>query len=181
MESIEDSGSEHISKLLSLTEDELLVIIGRAVDSRQGIIPPEPSVLMEKAKTWLDNQDASLRRTICGSEQIRFQLGDSTDSAILVTAIGTNPIAWVDFQATSWVRFVITVRTQDGTVEVFDRTLSPQSKFDERGWFDVAIPLERWTGQEVEIELQTQAEWPRGTRLELGGWTNPRIVTKPVP
>ena len=63
--------------------------------------------------------------------------------------------------------------------QVWQRRLSPANTLDDRGWFEVDIPLDRWAGQPIDIEFSQSAERYTGASLWMGGWEIPYLVSGP--
>ena len=96
--------------------------------------------------------------------------------ARLETGIGVNPRRWFKFPA-SPVRFAVRV-VQDGRRrEIFSRRLDPHRRGEDRGWFDVSLPLDAWAGSAISIELVTETERESSEVFEMGGFSEPRIVS----
>ena len=113
------------------------------------------------------------RRTVL-DVPVEVPLGKST----LVTAIGVHPQWWHSLPP-SWVEFRVTIEGAAGRELVWQRRLSPANTLDDRGWFEVDIPLDRWAGQPIDIEFSQSAERYTGASLWMGGWEIPYLVSAP--
>jgi hypothetical protein len=60
---------------------------------------------------------------------------------------------------------------------LYSRTLRPTPRFEDRGWFEVRVPLDAWVGRPVRLEFSTQTDHATGEHLLMGGWEAPRIVS----
>jgi len=93
----------------------------------------------------------------------------------LRTAVAVNPRQWYDdpFE----VRFALEL-IEDGRREtLYTRELSPSNRFDDRGWFEVDVPLDAWAGRRVTLAFSTAVDVTRGDPLLLAGWAEPRLVS----
>jgi hypothetical protein len=104
------------------------------------------------------------------SKRLRVPAG-----ARLETGIGVNPQRWFKFPP-SWVRFAVRIEQEGRREEIFSRTLDPHRVGAERGWFDISLPLDAFTGREVKVELVTETERDNSEVFEMGGFSWPRIV-----
>jgi hypothetical protein len=93
----------------------------------------------------------------------------------LRSAIAVHPQWWFKLPP-SWVDFSVAVTTGAGREVVFQRRLNPTLVLEDRDWFEVDVPLDRWSGQSVEIELIQEAERPTGATIWMGGWETPRLL-----
>ena len=64
---------------------------------------------------------------------------------------------------------------------VYRRRLRPTPNLEDRGWFDVSVPLDAWAGRDVVLEFTTETDEEKGQTLLMSGWELPRIVTGSVP
>jgi len=93
--------------------------------------------------------------------------------ARLRTAIAVHPSRW-DHEAS--VSFELAVSDGEHRERLYERTLRPTWHFDDRGWFEVDVPVDAWVGRPVRVELSTQTGAPAGEHLLMGGWAEPRVV-----
>ena len=57
-----------------------------------------------------------------------------------------------------------------------DASLDPQRTVADRRWVDVDLPLDRWAGRTVALEVAVMGERPEGETLEMAGFEVPRLV-----
>ncbi len=93
--------------------------------------------------------------------------------ARLRTAISVHPRRW-DHEAS--VTFELAVADGERRERLYERTLRPTPRFEDRGWFEVDVPVDAWAGRPVRVELSTQTGEPPGEHLLMGGWAEPRVV-----
>jgi hypothetical protein len=70
----------------------------------------------------------------------------------------------------------LAIRTAKGLDILYERRLSPASRIEDRAWFEIDVDLGAWRGQEITLELSTEAENSHGEKLFFGGWAAPRLV-----
>ncbi len=124
---------------------------------------------------WPFRPVLALRPSTDGARTVLSVPLSVSPAAVLRTAVGVHPEKWFAFPP-SWVEYRIGVVDGDRRAEIFRRRLDPHKRFDERGWFEVELPLDAWAGRRVEIELSTETERERERDLRMGGWSEPRIV-----
>ena len=98
-----------------------------------------------------------------------------SEGARLLTAVAVHPQRWSSMP-TSWVEFRLAIRTAKGLDVLYERRLSPASRIEDRAWFEIDVDLGAWRGQEITLELSTEAENSHGEKLFFGGWADPRLV-----
>ncbi len=94
-------------------------------------------------------------------------------AARLTTAVGVHPARWVGYPA-----LTVTFRVHVDGETVAERTLDPQRNVADRGWIELDVALEGFTGRTVELGFSTAAERPEAETLEMGGFALPRLVTR---
>ena len=94
----------------------------------------------------------------------------------LRSAVGVRPDAWASFRP-SWVTFSVTARRGAERHVLFERTLDPHRKLEDRGWFELDVELSDFAGAPVVLEFATATERPAGERLEMGGFERPLLVS----
>jgi hypothetical protein len=124
---------------------------------------------------WPFRPTLALRPTARGERSVVRLPLDVPRGARLLTAVGVNPQLW--YSAPIGVGFELAVVASERREVVYERRLAPTTQFDDRGWFEVDVPLERWAGRRVELELSTAVDAPEGERLLMAGWAEPRLVT----
>ena len=100
---------------------------------------------------------------------------DVSVGTILKTSISVKPVLW-DELPPSWVDFAVTVNVDDHRTRVFEKRLDSTRIVEDRGWFDVEVPLSSYAGQNVRLEFSTGAERPRAEHPFMGGWGDPRLI-----
>jgi hypothetical protein len=133
-----------------------------------------------RRETWPFRRVLALRPRAQGESTVVSTALRVPENARLETAIGVHPRRWFKFPP-STVRFAIRVVHEGRREEVFQRTLDPHPKGAERGWFPVEVPLDRWAGETVRIELAVGVERESSAVLEMGGFAWPRLVTEAAP
>jgi hypothetical protein len=97
------------------------------------------------------------------------------EGASLRTAVGIHPRRW-DRSPAARVRFELVVVDEGQRETVFSRTLHPTSRLEDRGWFEVDIPLAEYGGRSVTLEFSTATDHEDAENLLMGGWALPRVV-----
>jgi hypothetical protein len=62
---------------------------------------------------------------------------------------------------------------------LFERTLEPQKKLEDRGWFELDLPLDAFAGRDVTLELATATDSDAGETPLIAGFAEPRLIGKP--
>ena len=148
-------------------------------------VAPPIAILPDKRASFVRREPWPFRRTLAlrpSSEGRRtvFRLPvDAAHGRAIRTAIGVHPEMWFTMHSFE-TRFEIAVVVGDGTERrreaIFARTLDPHHDLGDRGWFEVEIPLEAWSGQRVLLELSVSVDAAHGESLLVGGFGEPRIV-----
>ncbi|MBW1684338.1 MAG: glycosyltransferase family 39 protein [Deltaproteobacteria bacterium] len=97
------------------------------------------------------------------------------EGASLRTAVGVHPRRW-DRSPAARVHFELVVVDEGLRETVFSRTLQPTSRLEDRGWFEVDVPLAEYGGRSVTLEFSTGTDYEDAEKLLMGGWALPRIV-----
>jgi hypothetical protein len=97
--------------------------------------------------------------------------------ATLRTAIGVHPDFWFRYPP-SWARFGIEVVSDGSRRVLFTRALDPHQVLEDRGWFDVEVPLDDYAGRRITLELATSTALPLGETPWMGGWGTPTLVVR---
>jgi len=95
--------------------------------------------------------------------------------ARLRTSVALHPRFWAHDPVTR-VLFGIEVCEESDCQIVFQRTLHPNLILEHRGWFDVEVPLQAWSGREVRLAFSATTDHPSGERREMAGFGLPRLV-----
>jgi hypothetical protein len=156
--------------------DGSLRVIGQSGRSRA--VPPDERNRFVWAGNWPFRPTLALRPTAGGVTALSFPITIPAAGARLETAIGVHPEAWFRYPP-SWSRFTIAVVADGGRHELFSRKLDPHQALEDRGWFDLSIPLDAWSGRDVTLEFATSTALPLGEMLRMGGFGDPRVVARP--
>jgi len=97
--------------------------------------------------------------------------------ATLRTAIGVHPDFWFRYPP-SWARFGIEVVSDGKRRVLFTGTLDPHQVLEDRGWFEVDVPLDDYAGRKIALELATSTALPLGEAPSMGGWGTPTLVVR---
>jgi hypothetical protein len=131
---------------------------------------PERDAFMTTAR-WPFREVVALRPLTGGRRTVLtlpLEVGQRTR---LETAVAMHPDHWVAFPA-SWVEFAVEIAGE----RVFGQRLDPQREISDRRWVEVSIPLARWTGRTVPLELSVACERPEAETLEMTGFAVPRVL-----
>ncbi len=145
--------------------------------------PPQP-ILPEERPDWVALDLWPFRRVLAlrpAGDGARTRLDiplDVPPRAHLRSAVSIHPEAWFRHPA-SWVRFEVAIEAEGERTVIWERTLQPTSELADRGWFEIDVPLERWAGRRVRLELSTSAQNQSGSSLLHGGFAEPRVVVAP--
>jgi len=151
-----------------------------AVSIESSTEPPRPVAPAARAGTvaavlWPFRPVLALAPTPGGRRTVATLPLDVPAGVRLRTAVAVNPRQWYDdpFE----VRFALEL-IEDGRREtLYTRELSPSNRFDDRGWFEVDVPLDAWAGRRVTLAFSTAVDVTRGDPLLLAGWAEPRLVS----
>ena len=122
---------------------------------------------------WPFTEVVALRPSLAGRRTVLRVPLEVPAHARLETAVGVNPDRWVAYPA-SWVEFAVGI---DGE-PVFTQRLDPARNVTDRRWVDATIPLARWAGRTITLELSTTCERAEGESLEMAGFAVPRLVER---
>jgi hypothetical protein len=151
---------------------------------RSGLRPPEPvppaeaGALLQRT-LWPFRHVLALRPSFGRSTVLSLPLEPPPGSR-LRTAVAIHPSEWDQHPPTS-TRFELAIAEDGRRSVLFERTLRPTPHFEDRGWFEVDVPLDAWAGRRVWLELSTGTDHPLGEKPGLGGWEVPRLLTAPAP
>jgi hypothetical protein len=140
-------------------------------------VPPEQRASTLVAAPWPFRPAFALRPTSGGGRTLASLPLDVPAGARLRSAVSANPRQWNadPFE----VRFALEAVVDGRRETLFARSLSPASRFDDRAWFDVDVPLDAWAGRRITLEFSTAVDVERGSPLLVAGWAEPRLVTAP--
>jgi hypothetical protein len=126
-------------------------------------------------QTWPFRPVLALRPTMEGRTvaTIPFQVPSAVH---LHTAVGTHPSLWSAYPPAA-VHVTLDLEVDGKRERVFERELDPNLKLEDRGWFDVDIPLESYAGRSVELELGASTGQASGENLLRAGFAEPRLLS----
>jgi hypothetical protein len=140
-------------------------------------VPPEARPAYVREMLWPFRPVVALRASSGGRRTVMsVPLHVPAQGGRIESAVAVHPQWWFKLPP-SWVEFRLSVRAADGDTLLFERRLKPTIALADRDWFDVDASLDRWAGQEVTLELSTEAEAPQGESIWMSGWEVPRLVT----
>lgn len=157
---------------------------GASLFLRSPLEPPE-AISPADADHWLEHTLWPFRHVLA----LRPSDGRATVLSLPVTpppgshlhtAVAVHPSEWDQHPPVS-ARFELAIVDGDRRSVLFEHTLRPTPRFEDRGWVDVDVPLDAWAGRRVRVELSTETDDPLGEKPELGGWEVPRLVPAPAP
>jgi len=143
-------------------------------------VPPRRREAWLRVERWPFRTALALRPLPLGRTVLSLPVPEVPPGARLETAVGVHPKLWFRHPPTR-VHFRVTVRDGDGEQGVYTRALDPHLVLEDRGWFEVSVPLDAWAGRAVVIELATTldgARLPPQDALRMGGWALPRLVVE---
>jgi hypothetical protein len=150
-------------------------------ESPDGAVRPLVGVERDEAMettVWPFRPVLALRPIADGRSVLVVPVRVPARGARLETAVGVHPSRWVHWPPYS-VSFGIEVRGEDGGVRVLlDRELSPHMNVEDRGWHDVDLSLDPWSGQEVELRFSVGTDAAAGEDLRVTAFGEPRIVPR---
>jgi hypothetical protein len=126
---------------------------------------------------WPFRRVIALRPSAGGRRTVFTVPVDVPPDAKLATSIGVNPALW-DKIPSSWVEFTVAVIDGETREVLHSQTLDTTSDPTHRRWFDLDLPLVKFAGRQVVLEFSTACERERAEHLFMGGWGEPRIVTR---
>jgi len=95
--------------------------------------------------------------------------------ARLETSVGVTPALW-DKLLPSWVRFTLSVQGETDPDILFTKTIDPTSIVEDRAWFPVHVPLDKFAGRTIVLEFSVACQRESAETLFMGGWGMPRVV-----
>ncbi|MGE4607149.1 MAG: glycosyltransferase family 39 protein [Myxococcota bacterium] len=129
------------------------------------------------ATTWPFREVLALRPTAAGETVLSVPL-DVPPGAHLRTAVGTHPDFWFRYPPT-WVRFSITAVLDGDRHQLFRRELDPHQVLEDRGWFEVDLPLDSYAGKRITLDFATTTALAHGQTLLMAGFGVPVIRAEP--
>lgn len=139
-------------------------------------VPPESRSAYVQEMLWPFRPVVAVRSSSHGRRTVLSVPVEVPDeSTSLRSAVAVHPQWWFKLPP-SWVELSVAVTTDAGREIVFQRRLNPTLVLEDRDWFDVDIPLDRWAGQPIQIDFIHEAERPAGATLWMAGWETPRLI-----
>jgi len=139
-------------------------------------LPPGARDEMLAQERWPFRPVLALRPTVQDGRTVYAVDFDVPASAVLESAVGVNPREWFAHPAYQTTYEVRVVDALGVSRELFRRVLHPHTNFDERGWFEFEISLNRYAGQRIRLLLSTSTQRPEGQSIWGGGFEVPRLV-----
>ena len=141
-------------------------------------IPTRERADWVRADEWPFRPVLALRPSARGGRTVLSVLVDvPAAGAVLRTAIGVHPDFWFRYPA-SWARFDIDAVSEGERRVLFTRSLDPHQVLEDRGWFEVEIPLDDYAGREIVLEIASSTALPIGANPLMGGWGTPTLVAR---
>lgn len=139
-------------------------------------VPVDPSVRPDwlRLESWPFRRTLALRPIDAGHTVVSLPLQVPARSR-LETAISVAPRLWSN-DGTLRIEFEIAVAEGDRRETVFAQALRPAAGAEDKGWTEVAIPLDRWAGRQVRIELAAESTQPDAEPRRAAGFALPRLV-----
>jgi hypothetical protein len=128
-----------------------------------------------KTELWPFRPVLALRPSARGGRTVLAVPVEAAEGARLHTAIAANP-AQMDAYPESSVTFTVRAVTGGERKMLYSRTLDPQRRLSDRGWFEVELPLGAFAEAPLELELTTECETESGAIFDMGGWEIPRLL-----
>jgi hypothetical protein len=101
--------------------------------------------------------------------QVEWRVTVPADAPVLVFWMGTDPSAW-DLMGDG-----VTFRVAVNGTEAFSHHLSAEEA--RQGWWPAEVDLQSWTGQEVNLILETDVGPAGDGQGDWGGWGDVRLVS----
>jgi hypothetical protein len=131
---------------------------------------------MVRREPWPFRPVLALQPTAGGESVLSLPLHANRGER-LHTAIGAHPSKWFAVPP-SQVRFAVRVVDGGQRTLLFERTLEPQKKLEDRGWFELDLPLDAFAGRDVTLELATATDSDAGETPLIAGFAEPRLVPR---
>ncbi|HXK21139.1 MAG TPA: hypothetical protein VMS55_00535 [Myxococcota bacterium] len=131
---------------------------------------------MLRREAWPFRPALALRPTAGGDSVLALPL-HAQKGERLRTAVGVHPEKWFVFPPVR-TTFRIAVVADGARTVLYERTLDPQRRLEDRGWFEVDAPLDAVAGRDAVLELSTSTDTPRGESPLAAGFAEPRLVAR---
>ena len=139
------------------------------------VISPSERAAFVRREAWPFRRTLALRPSSGGRRTVLRLPLRPQPGEILQTAVGVHPEKWFEMPSFE-TRFGIAIVGASGRDPVYARSLNPHEDLDDRGWFEVEIPLDPWAGREVQLELSVAVDRQDGESLLVGGFALPRLL-----
>ncbi|MEE2674742.1 MAG: glycosyltransferase family 39 protein [Myxococcota bacterium] len=139
------------------------------------VISPSEQAAFVRREAWPFRRTLALRPSSGGRRTVLRLPLRPQPGEILQTAVGVHPEKWFEMPSFE-TRFGIAIVGASGRDPVYARSLNPHEDLDDRGWFEVEIPLDPWAGREVQLELSVAVDRQDGESLLVGGFALPRLL-----
>jgi hypothetical protein len=147
-------------------------------DGGRRAVPPEMRDEYVREMAWPFRHVVALRPALKGRRTVvSIPVDVPASGGELRSAVSVHPQHWFELPS-SWIDFRVAVADGGRREVVFQKRLDPTSSLDDRGWFEVDVPLDRWAGKTIEIELISEAERRTGASLWMAGWQVPRLIAR---
>lgn len=90
----EDSGKHHqtgnvyLDSLSAMTDEELLIELGRAIAKEEKhVIPPSKQSLRKKSLRWLEKRTAEIRQIICKDKRVKEFVHNNNSTELLIAVM----------------------------------------------------------------------------------------------
>jgi hypothetical protein len=141
-------------------------------------VPAKARLMWLEAAKWPFRPVLALRPAAAGRRTVLSRALDVPESgAVLRTAVGVHPDFWFRYPP-SWVHFAVEAASDGDRRLLFTRSLDPHQVLEDRGWFDVEIPLDDYRGRRITLELATSTALPLGSNPLMGGWETPTLFVR---
>jgi hypothetical protein len=138
----------------------------------------------ERRARWIETRNWPFRpvvglRPIAGGGRsvLSIPVDVPEAGATLQTSIGVHPNLWFRYPP-SWARFEVEVVSEGVRKALFEETLDPQQVLEDRGWFDVEVPLDAYRGRRIDLEFATSTAWPMAESPRMAGWGSPILIER---
>jgi hypothetical protein len=129
---------------------------------------------MLRREAWPFRPALALQPTRDGASVLALPLRAAPGER-LQTAIGAHPQKWFAVPPAR-TAFRIAVVADDARTVLYERTLDPQRRLQDRGWFEVDVPLDAVAGRDAWLELSTSTDAVSGESPLAAGFAEPRLV-----
>jgi len=129
---------------------------------------------MLRREAWPFRPALGLQPTAGGASVLALPL-QAAPGERLRTAIGAHPQKWFVLPPAR-SSFRIAVVADGVRTLLYERTLDPARRLEDRGWFEVDVPLDAVAGRDAVLELSTSTNAASGETPLAAGFAEPRLV-----